>query len=61
MFLRVCLFTGGVSAYKGGLHPGGSASRGERGSASGDGGVADPPELEKRALRILLECFLVIN
>ena len=58
---------GGGVLHRGGgvLHPGGSAYR--RGSAytgvcpRGEGGYwADPPELEKRAVRILLECFLVL-
>ena len=49
-----------LSAYKGGLHPGGSASRGGRGSASGDGGVADPPGTRKAGathLTGMLSCY----
>ena len=61
-----CLSTGG-SAFRGvcllgwgwGLHPGGLPT-GVGGLHPGEGGWADPPpELEKRAVRILLYCFLV--
>ena len=66
----VCL-QGGLHPGKGGLHPRGrgSASRGE-GSASGRGvGQTSPPSeihgilrntVNKRAIRILLECILVL-
>ena len=38
---------------------GGCLPTGGGGLPMGEGGWADPPELEKRAVRILLECFLV--
>ena len=59
MFLHVSviLFTGGgESAWGGGnLHP-----IREGGLHRGEGWTQTPPELEKRVVRILQECFLVI-
>ena len=54
---------GGGPAYRRGLYPWGSVSKGgmgrPAGSALGGGIWQTPPELEKWAVRILLECFLV--
>ena len=47
------------SLHPGGLHPGGLESASRGGSALGwVGGNGQTPELEKRAIHILLECFL---
>ena len=72
-FLAILFFiifhTRGVCLQgRGGLHPGGFASREVGGSASrgvgglhpGEkGGLHPPPELGKQAIHIPLECFLV--
>ena len=65
VFTSVChsVHRGGErSAYRRGVYirgRGGSASRGEGGLPTGGVCPTPTPELEKRAVRILLECFLV--
>ena len=66
MFLHLSVYPWGGGIHSGDLHPGGGGvyrgfvSRVGKGGLHAGGLPTHPhPELEKRAVRILLECFLV--